>query len=88
MTVNNVHSSTSTLTNKNNKHFDENIDRKNQERIVSQKKTPQPDVKRRYHNEDSRAPISQWQTKKRKERELSQSDNVTVYEINAPAPSA
>lgn len=72
---------------KHNKSFDENIDRKNQKRNVSQKKTSQPDVKRRYHKEDSRAPISQRQTKKRKERELSQSDDVTVYEINAPAPS-
>jgi hypothetical protein len=44
---------------KHNKPFDENIDRKNQKRNISQKKILQPDVKRRYHKEDSKAPISQ-----------------------------
>ncbi|MBN2356783.1 IS110 family transposase [candidate division KSB1 bacterium] len=52
------------------------------------KKTPRPDTSRSYHQEDDTAAISYRQTKKRKEREQSQSELVTICEIQIPTPSA
>jgi len=72
---------------KHNQPFDESIDRHNQTKAVERKKTKKPDASRRYQSEDQSAPISYRQTQKRKERERSQSENVTMHEISVPAPS-
>ena len=71
---------------KNDTLFDPEIDRKNQKRSVKTKKVDRLDNKRRFQLEDANAPISRRQTKTRKERELSQSDNITVNEIDILAP--
>jgi transposase len=74
---------------KNYTPFDPEIDKHNQERSVPKKETaPTPSQARRFQKEDQQAPISRRQTKKRKEREQSQSKLVAVSEINVPAPSS
>ena len=72
----------------NNTPFDPEIDKQNQIRskIKKENKTENTDS-RRFQIEDQQAPISRRQTKKRKAREESQSEHVTVREINVPAPS-
>jgi transposase len=73
---------------KNNTPFNPEIDKHNQERSVPKKEiTPAPSEARRFQKEDHHAPISRRQTKKRKEREESQSKLVAVSEIIVPAPS-
>ncbi len=61
--------------------FDPEIDRKNREKEKNREKTKRRDKKRRHQDFDSRAPVSRRQTKKRKERELSQNDSVIEREI-------
>lgn len=72
----------------NNTPFDPEIDKQNQMRSKAKKeiKTDKTDS-RRFQKEDMQAPISRRQTKKRKEREESQSERVTVREIIIPAHS-
>lgn len=73
---------------KNNMPFDPEIDKRHQTRSISQKdKTAKVNEARRFQKLDQQAPISRRQTKKRKEREESQSENITVSEIIVPAPS-
>ena len=73
---------------KNNTPYNPEIDKHNQERSVPKKEiTPAPSEARRFQKEDHHAPISRRQTKKRKEREESQSKLVAVSEIIVPAPS-
>jgi transposase len=71
---------------KNNAPFDPEIDRKNREKSPAKKKTEVRDSKRRYQTLDASAPISRRQSKKREEREQSQSEKLTKLEISAPAP--
>ena len=71
---------------KNNQPFDENIDRRNQQREQHRQKVQKPKADRRYQSEDPQAPISYRQSKKRKERERSQGELVTMHEITIPAP--
>ena len=72
----------------NNTPFDPNIDKKHQIRSKPKKeKQTKPNDARRYQRQDQQAPISRRQTKKRKEREESQSERVTMREIIIPAPS-
>jgi len=71
---------------KNNTPFDPEIDRKNRETFKSKKNIELKDTKRRFQQLDDNAPISRRQDKKRKEREQSQSDNITKYEISVPTP--
>ncbi len=72
---------------KNNVPFDENIDRNNQKKNFQQNKLNKANNTRRFQKEDPIAPISYRQTKKRKERERSQSDKVTMHEIQILTPS-
>jgi len=72
---------------KNNTLFNPEIDKKNQLNQFSRKTTDKSDNKRRYQKQDQNAPISRKQSIKRKEKELSQSDNITVCEIIDPSPS-
>lgn len=60
---------------KHNKAFDPQIDRKNREKKTQCQKSVPKDKNRRYQDFDPKAPISKRQTKKRKERKLSHSDN-------------
>jgi len=72
---------------KNNTAFDPEIDRKNQQKRVRKTNKEKFDDNRRFQIEDLNAPISKKQTKKRKERKLAQSDNITINGISVPAPS-
>ena len=72
---------------KHNQPFDPEVDRQNKTKTVHKKPTANKNVNRRFQQPDKRAPISRRQAKKRKEQKLSQSDPVTVYEIDASALS-
>lgn len=73
---------------KNNTAFDPGVDRFNQERVLVKEGTKKNnDTKRRFQKEDATAPISKKQARKRKEREMSQSEQLTQSGINALAPS-
>lgn len=72
----------------NNTPFDPDIDKQHQNRSKIKKQKTKKTDSRRFQNEDRQAPISRRQTKKRKEREESQSEHVTLCEIIAPAPSS
>jgi len=71
---------------KNDQPFDQEIDRKNTEKSKPIIKKIKPDKSRRYQEFDSMAPVSRRQNLNRKERELSQSDNIAENGIIAPAP--
>ena len=71
----------------NNTPFDPEIDKHHQNRSRIKKENVVKADSRRFQNEDQQAPISRKQTKKRKEREESQSENITMREIIVPAPS-
>jgi hypothetical protein len=69
---------------KNNTPFDLEINRRHQLQYLpktSSAKTKSD--KRRFQQEDQNAPISRRQSKKRKEREQSQSEHVTISEIKS-----
>ncbi len=70
-----------------NRPFDLSFGQKSRQIPMVGKKPPRLDMNRRYHKEDAIAPISYRQTKKRKERQRSQSELVTICEIQLPAPS-
>jgi len=70
---------------KNNSSFDPEIDRRNRQKTVSQKKPRQNKV-RRYQDYDSNAPISRRQKTKRMEQRRSQSDNSAECGILASVP--
>lgn len=72
---------------KNNQAFDPEIDRRNRMNRPKKMLPPKTSSKRRFQQHDENAPVSKRQAKKRKEQKLSQSDPVTVYEINASALS-
>jgi transposase len=68
--------------------FNPDIDKQNQVCSESKKEIkPEKTESRRFQKEDQQAPISRRQTIKRKEREESQSEHVTMCEIIVPAPS-
>lgn len=69
---------------KNNTPFDPAIDQRNQTRSRpnSSNRKDKTNV-RRFQSEDNGAPISRKQSKKRKEREQSQSEHVTISEIKS-----
>ncbi len=73
---------------KNRTPFDPEIDRRNR-KCSKPKKEYQSQSRddRRFQKEDSNAPISRKQNKKRKEREESQSELVTINEIIVPVLS-
>lgn len=71
---------------KHNKAFDPEIDRKNRVKTGENDKRIRPDKNRRYQEFDPKAPISRRQKMARRERELSQSDNVTKNGIVVPVP--
>jgi len=66
---------------KHNQAFDPKVDRNNQVRSIKGKTKVRKDKTRRYQSFDAKAPISRRQTKKRKERKQSQSDNSAINEI-------
>jgi len=70
---------------KNNSPFDPEIDRRNRQKPVSQRKPRQNKV-RRYQDYDSNAPISRRQKTKRMEQRQSQSDNSAECGILTPVP--
>lgn len=70
---------------KNQQAFNPEIDRKNRLNTTKKISTPTTNINRRFQQHDKKAPISKRQTKKRKEQEPSQSDLVTMHEIDAPA---
>ena len=61
---------------KHKKPFDPDIDRKNREREKKRKQSIRKNSKRSYQEFDPHAPVSRRQNKKRKEQEMSQSDNI------------
>lgn len=61
---------------KHNKAFDPDIDRKNREREKKRKQSIRKNSKRSNQKFDPHAPVSRRQNKKRKEQEMSQSDNI------------
>lgn len=65
--------------------FDPEIDRKNRQKPISQRK-PGQDKIRRFQGYDSKAPISRRQKAKRMEQKQSQSDNGAECGILAPVP--
>lgn len=71
----------------NNTPFDPEIDKHHQNRSKIKKEKVEKTDSRRFQNEDQQAPISRRQTRKRKEREESQSESFTMREIIIPAPS-
>lgn len=71
----------------NNTPFDPDIDKHHQNRSKIKKEKVEKTDSRRFQNEDQQAPISRRQTRKRKEREESQSESITMREIIVPAPS-
>jgi len=81
---------------KHHRPFDPEIDRRNQSRVLNNR-PDRPDKSRRFQTFDSKAPISSRQSKKRKERNKSQSSRhtpqiqdgiiVTVPPINLPHQS-
>ena len=72
---------------KNKTPFDPEIDRRNQKCSKPKKETKSINTDdRRFQKEDPKAPISRKQNKKRKEREESQSELVTINEIIVPVP--
>ena len=70
---------------KNNSPFDPEIDRRNRQKPISQRKQKQNKI-RRYQDYDSKAPISRRQKAKRMEQRQSQSDNGAECGILAPVP--
>ena len=72
---------------KNNQPFNPEIDRKNRMKMLYKKSSTITNVNRRFQKQDKNAPISRRQNKKRKEQQSSQSDPVTMHEINAIALS-
>ena len=72
---------------KNNQAFDPEIDRKNRMKMLHKKSSDSKNINRRFKQPDENAPISRRQNKKRKEQERSQSDPVTIHEIDALALS-
>lgn len=68
---------------KNNQPFNPEIDRKNRMKMLHKKPHAVTNINRRYQKQDKNAPISRRQNKKRKEQQSSQSDPVTMHEINA-----
>ena len=73
---------------KNNKPFSPEIDLKNRATSTQGKTKSNREKKRRHQTFDAKAPISRRQTKKRKERKQSQSDNNAKNGIiKAPVPS-
>ena len=64
----------------------EKFDLRNREKNVGGKKKANKDKNRRYQGFDPKAPVSGRQSKKRKERKQSHSDNNTEDGIEAPAP--
>ena len=71
---------------KNNTAFDPAIDQKNREEHTKRKRVLK-DKNRRIQGYDAKAPISRRQSIKRKERNPSQSDGITVSGIEAPFQS-
>lgn len=71
---------------KKNSPFDPAIDEKNQRKNARKSNFTENNKIRRYQKENLDAPISRKQTIKRKERNQSQSDNITKYEIMDIAP--
>jgi transposase len=70
---------------KHNRPFDPAIDRKNREREKNRRQRIRKNKNRSYQDFDPHAPISRRQNKKRKERKLSQSDNIVEYGIGSSA---
>ncbi len=68
---------------KNNTAFDPAIDEKNREKHANRKNSSK-DKNRRIQNYDAKAPVSRRQSIKRKERNPSQGDGITVNGIEAP----
>lgn len=68
---------------KNDMPFDPEIIRCHQHRSQPKASVKAKSNKRRFQQEDRNAPISRRQTKKRKEREQSQSEHVTISEIES-----
>ena len=73
---------------KNNTSFDPEVDRKNRERMVTNKEKIGKDKSRRHQDYDENAPISWRQKKRRMERLESQSDNITECGIIVPVPTS
>ena len=71
---------------KHNQPFDPDIDRCNTQRSCSVKPKVAKDKSRRYQEYDPKAPISRRQTKRRKERRQSQSDEIATSGISVPVP--
>ncbi len=71
---------------KNNQPFDPNIDRKNRDKAIFQKKPNRRIKNRRYQDYDPEAPISRRQHAKRVERKQSHSDKGTNCGIIVSAP--
>ena len=72
---------------KNNTPFNPEIDRKNREKMTAvSKKKIREDKNRRFQEFDPNAPISRRQHKRRMERKLSHSDNITKFGIIASVP--
>jgi transposase len=70
-----------------NKPFDPEIDRRNQKQNETKKQTPQNTKKRRLQAFDGNAPVSQKQSKIRKEQLRSQDENIAKNGITKSAPS-
>ena len=70
---------------KNNRPFDPEIDWRNRQKPISQRKQKQNKI-RRYQDYDFKAPISRRQKAKRMEQRQSQSDNGAECGILAPVP--
>jgi vacuolar-type H+-ATPase subunit H len=70
---------------KNNTAFDPAIDQKNTEKIQSTRNKIRKDKNRRIQDYDAKAPVSRRQNIKRKGRNLSQGDPITVNGIAAPS---
>jgi hypothetical protein len=63
---------------KNNKPFDQKIDKQNRKRNRKEKPATENNIRvRRFHKEDELAPISRRQNQKRKKSKQSQSDKIT-----------
>ncbi len=71
---------------KSNTAFDPTIDQKNREKHTKQKRVSK-DKNRRIQDYDAKAPVSRRQSVKRKERNPSQGDGITVNGIEAPFQS-
>lgn len=71
---------------KNNEKFDPEKDRANSQKMLNRQKQARPVINklRRYQKPDSDAPISQRQTKKRKEQEKSQNEIISLSTGSIP----